>query len=266
MSGRLAALAAQTIEILHSGEYRSPSGVRVVIGDAVARAVAGTRLHLPDEDLAGGDPVSNPVVEVTPESTLEAGRRLGPGAAALVFASARNPGGGFLSGAKAQEEDIARASGLHSCLLTAPEFYAHHRGNGDLRYSDRVIYSPQVPVFRDDDGTLLERPYGLSFVTAAAPNLGAISTNQPDHSASVPTVLYGRARRVLRVAAAHGHRQIVLGAWGCGVFRNSPEAVASAFQAGLTEVACFDRVVFAILDPTGQGPTLRAFVDAFGAG
>ena len=65
------------------------------------------------------------------------------------------------------------------------------------------------------------------------------------------------------MAAAHGHRQLVLGAWGCGVFANSPAVVAAAFRSALTRVPRFDRVVFAVLDRTGTGPTYRAFVDAF---
>lgn len=268
MRANLAALARQTIEIVHNGEYHSPAGQRVTISDDVTRAAAGTRLYLPEEAIDAGWPVSTSsclVVEVTRESTLEAGRRLGPDAAALVFASARNAGGGFLTGARAQEEDIARASALHECLLTAPAFYAHHRASRDLRYSDRVIYCPQVPVFRDSDGTLLEQPYGLSFLVAAAPNLGAILSSAPELAATVPAVLSARAERVLRVAAAHGHRELVLGAWGCGVFRNPPEIVAAAFRHALSRVPAFERVVFAILDRAGDSPTFRAFNDAIAA-
>src|SRR5690606_35021185 len=135
-SGRLAAIARQTLDIVHSGQYRLPSGDVVTIDDAVARAVAGARLYLPDDALPDaarpdaalpdaappddarpddGPGPSAPTVEVTTESTLQAGRRLGQGTAALVFASARNPGGGFLTGARAQEEDIARASALYPC-------------------------------------------------------------------------------------------------------------------------------------------------------
>jgi uncharacterized protein (TIGR02452 family) len=102
-----------------------------------------------------------------------------PETAALVFAPARNPGGRFRNGAKAQEEDIARASALYVCLTAMPEFFAHHRAHTDLRYSDHVIYGPAVPVFRDNNGSLLGAPYQLSFRTAAAPNHGAIASNQP---------------------------------------------------------------------------------------
>jgi uncharacterized protein (TIGR02452 family) len=266
MSARLAALARETVRIVRDGQYRTPRGTLVTIAEDVARAVAGTRLYRPDDELPESDETLKPmVVEVTRESTLAAGRRLGPGTAALVFASARNPGGGFLAGAKAQEEDVARASALYECLITVEEFYDHHRANPDLRYTDRVIYCPDVPVIRDDDGTLLEQPYGLSFLVAAAPNLGAILTNQPHLAGTVPTVLKRRAERVLRVARAHGHRQIVLGAWGCGVFRNPPEIVADAFRHALTEVPGFDRVVFAILDRSADGATYHAFNAAVAA-
>jgi uncharacterized protein (TIGR02452 family) len=246
---RLRATAAETVTITRAGGYQARSGAWVDISDAVRQAVAGTRLYLPDEPLtAAGVPQRAPLVEVTNETTLAAARRLGPGTAALVFASARNPGGGFLNGARAQEEDIARASALHACLETVPDFYHHHRSSSDLRYSDRVIYSPGVPVFRDDQGSLLDEPYRIALITAAAPNLRAVMANQPELADSVPTAIQRRATRVLEVAAAHGHRRLVLGAWGCGVFGNDPAGVAQAFGAALRGVGFFDRVVFAVLD------------------
>ena len=259
---RLREMAAETIAILARGGYRSPSGAWVDIADTVAGAAAGTRLHLPDEPLtAPGPPNPNPVIEVTTESTLTAARRLGNGTAALVFASARNPGGGFRTGARAQEEDIARASGLHACLDAVPAFYTHHRAHPDLRYSDRIIYAPQVPVFRDDTGRLLERPHHTAMLVAAAPNLRAVQQNQPEHAATVPSVLAQRALRVLTVAAAHAHRRLVLGAWGCGVFGNDPHVVAGAFAAALNTLDHFDHVVFAVLDRASGAPTYHAFVD-----
>jgi hypothetical protein len=121
--------------------------------------------------------------------------------------------------------------------------YDFHRRQGDLRYSDRVIYSPGVPVFRADDGALLDEPYLVSFLTAAAPNLGAIAASQP----------------------AHGHRELVLGAWGCGVFKNDPAVVAAVFAARLAHAqGRFDRVVFAVLDHRPGAPTRAAFIRAFG--
>ncbi|GLI01774.1 TIGR02452 family protein [Phytohabitans aurantiacus] len=262
---RLRAVAAETMTIVHEGGYRAPGGAWIDIRDAVDQAVAGTRLYLPDEPvLTGGVARPAPLVDVTNESTLAAARRLGPDTAALVFASARNPGGGFRNGARAQEEDIARASALHACLETVPDFYQHHRGDPDLRYSDRIIYSPGVPVFRDDHGALLDQPCRAALITAAAPNLRAVAQNQPELVDTVPAAIERRAARVLEVAAAHGHRRLVLGAWGCGVFGNDPAVVARAFDDALRRVGPFDHVVFAVLDHAPGTPTHRAFLGAVG--
>jgi uncharacterized protein (TIGR02452 family) len=262
-NARLREIAQETVEIVERGGYRSPSGGWVDLAAARDAAVAGTRLHLPDESLPAAKLAGlTATIEVTNETTVEAGRRLGT-AAALVFASARNPGGGFLRGAKAQEEDIARASALHACLVTVADFYAHHRADADLRYSDRVIYSPAVPVFRSDDGGLLDAAYPLSFITAAAPNLRAILDNRPELADTVPEAVRVRAERVLRVAAAHGHRRLVLGAWGCGVFGNDPAVVARGFADALRAVDAFDAVTFAVLDRAPGTPTYGAFADVF---
>jgi uncharacterized protein (TIGR02452 family) len=255
-------MATETMAIIEAGGYRSPIGRDVRIAPGVKDAVAGTRLYLPDETLPAPPPQGSerPAIEVTNETSLSASRRIGPDVACLVFASAKNPGGGFLSGAQAQEESIARSSALYPCQTAAGDFYSFHRRQGDLRYSDRVIYSPRVPVFRADDGALLEEPCPVSFLTAAAPNLGAIVANQPTAAGAVPGVLAARAARVLAVAAAHGHRRLVLGAWGCGVFRNDPAVVAEAFAEQLARAqGHFDHVVFAVLDGQRGAPTHAAF-------
>ncbi|AGZ46703.1 hypothetical protein AFR_42245 [Actinoplanes friuliensis DSM 7358] len=249
------AIAKDTVEIAERGSYIDPGGHQVRI-DA-GPAIAGTRLYLPEDPLPEGRSAGSNRIEVTGESTLIAARRLGGDVAALVFASARNPGGGFLNGAQAQEESLARASALYPCLRAAGDFYAHHRAQTELTYTDRVIYSPAVPVFRDDKGTLLTEAYPVTFLTSAAPNLGAIRRSQPHLAADVPAILHRRAVRVLAVAAAHGHRRIVLGAWGCGVFANDPATVAEAFRLAL-EQQPMDEVVFAVL-----GPNRDAFTRVF---
>jgi uncharacterized protein (TIGR02452 family) len=249
MSTRLRALGREAVEIAARGSYVDAHGTEVRID--VGPAVAGTRLYLPTDELPASIPGRSGPIEVTGESTLAAARRLGGDVAALVFASARSAGGGFLNGAQAQEESIARSSALYPCLRAAGEFYAYHRAHAELTYSDRVIYSPRVPVFRDDRGGLLTEPYSVSFLTSAAPNLSAIRSNQPESVAEVPAVLRRRAARVLAVAAAHGHRRLVLGAWGCGVFGNDPTTVAEVFAEALREQP-MEHVVFAVLGPNRE--------------
>lgn len=103
-------------------------------------------MYGPGPVLVPSAPGLDTVVEVTGESSTEAARRLADAPVAVLnFASARNPGGGYLNGAQAQEEALCRASALYTCLLEAREFYDHHRADRDPLYSDRVIHTPASP-------------------------------------------------------------------------------------------------------------------------
>ncbi|MGW7332305.1 TIGR02452 family protein [Streptomyces sp. NPDC054840] len=277
MSSRLREIARENAEILAAGRYRTRAGRQVPLAAALAEAKAGTRIYgpnrvIPDEKIASRG--SGTVVEVTGESSTVAARRLAtptpdhpdPSAVAVLnFASARNPGGGYVRGAKAQEEALCRASALYETLLEAPEYYEIHRAERSTFYTDRVIHSPGVPVFRDDRGGLLETPFRVGFLTSPAPNAGTIRRQEPARTAEIPAALVRRAELVLEVAALHGYRRLVLGAWGCGVFQNDPAQVAEAFRSLLADRfdGVFERVVFGILD---RDPTTReAFDRAFPA-
>ncbi|MCT2593946.1 TIGR02452 family protein [Streptomyces sp. N2-109] len=278
MSARLRGLAQHTERIVAAGWYTAPgSGRTVRIAEAVGRARAQTRMYGPEALPGGaGAPVPSgeaPVCEVSGESSLDAARRLhlagGGRVAVLNFASARNPGGGYLNGAQAQEEALCRASALYTCLREAPEFYAAHRADRSPLYSDRLIHSPGVPVFRDERGGLLDVPFRADFLTAAAPNAGVIARRYPDEVPAIGPALRSRAGQVLAVAAAHGNRRLVLGAWGCGVFQNDPAQVAAAFRAHLLNgdrfAGAFDQVVFGVLDRRDPSPVRAAFAREFGA-
>ncbi|MFF3608234.1 TIGR02452 family protein [Streptomyces sp. NPDC002463] len=268
MSARLRALARQTEEIVAAGRYRAPDGRTVSLAEDLTAALSGTRLHGPEPVPVTPDTDRTPTLTVTPESSLAAARRM-TGAdptrpvAVLNFASARNPGGGYLNGAQAQEEALCRSSALHATLLRAPDYYAEHRARRDALYTDRVIHSPGVPVFRDDRGALLAEPFTVGFLTSPAPNAGAVRRNTPELADRLPAALASRAERVLETATAAGYRRLVLGAWGCGVFQNDPAEVAGTFKALLTGdgrfAGHFEEVVFAVLDRSSGTPTLAAF-------
>jgi uncharacterized protein (TIGR02452 family) len=271
MSSRLRAVAAQNQAIAETGRYVAVDGTEVEIGAALAAAVAGTRCFGPDEPLAAppGAGSSATAIEVTGEGSLTAARRLaahGP-VAVLNFASARNVGGGYVGGARAQEEDLCRQALLYPCLLQAPEYYEAHRASDDLLYSDRVIWSPDVPVHRGERGELLARPFAASFLTSPAPNAGALLRREPDAAPRIRAALARRSGRVLGVAAQSSARQLVLGAWGCGVFRNDPREVAEAFRAWLAPGGeyhgVFDRVVFAVWDRNEPSANRSAFEQTF---
>jgi uncharacterized protein (TIGR02452 family) len=257
------AIAEHTLAAVDAGRYVNVQHEIVEIADAVAAAKASTVMYEP------GDTFTPPraramTISVTNETTVDALRRLSGHVGCLNFASAKNPGGGFLGGAQAQEESLARASALYPCLLAQQAHYDRNRANHSALYLDLAIYSPHVPFIRDDDGAWLPRPVLASVITCAAPNAGALRKNGKYDAARVEAALRRRAALVLAIAAHHGVERLVLGAWGAGVFGNDPAMVADAFAVPLAAdyAGAFDEVVFAIY---GKGANLDAFTAAFPA-
>ena len=269
-----ARLGQETVEILKAGQYHAPSGGIVSLREQLRDCVSGTQLYQPQDvpaDIAAAlGPAQNLAtrIEVTPESTLTAARRLAEEEAAqpplcLNFASAKHPGGGFLGGSQAQEESLARSSGLYASLNSQQEFYNFHRRAASPLYSDRLIYSPRTPVIRDDEGELLEQPYLVSFVTSPAVNAGAVAANHVAHVPLIEPTMRRRLAGVLWVAAARGYQRLILGAWGCGVFRNDPALIARLFAEALGPggmfAGRFAHIVFAIFARSADDQNLAAF-------
>lgn len=274
------AIANGTLAALDAGHYTAPGGAIIAIRDLLAACVKNTRLYEPDElsELSQqvvaqpADSADTTTFAVVDETTLQGCARLVASQqyqriGVLNFASARRPGGGFLRGALAQEETLARSSGLYYSLRQCPQFYEFHRAQDTALYSDRMIYSPACPVLRDDAGNWLARPYTVDFITSPAPNAGAIRRNEPHNRERIVPTLSERAGKALALAA---HRQcdaLVLGAWGCGVFQNDPATVAVIFAGYLRPDGAFSRrfkyTHFAVYDRSATQATYRAFADQY---
>jgi uncharacterized protein (TIGR02452 family) len=192
--------------------------------------------------------------------------KLGGHLGCLNFASAKRPGGGFLGGAQAQEESLARASGLYPCLQTHPEYYQRNKEFHSPLYLDIILYSPLVPFFRDDNGGWFDAPLLASVITAAAPNASALREQKKFDAEDVAEVLRHRSDFVLAIAAHHQIDCLVLGAWGAGVFGNDPALVAKIFADLLRGpyAGAFGEVVFAVLGTRETSVNHKAFADVFG--
>jgi uncharacterized protein (TIGR02452 family) len=258
---KAAAYGREAVEIIRQGKYTSPSGRTVSIADQLERSVRGTVSYPPDvtvPDSSSGS--SNTNIEIKNETTLSAATRLlasGHKPAVLNFASATHPGGGFLSGARAQEEYLARSSGLYACLEKNP-MYSFHQVRGDSIYTDYVIYSPDVPVFRSDNGVLLEEPYVVSIITSPAVNAKHVQTKR---RSEILPAMWSRVLKVLSVGLLHNHDSMVLRAWGCGAFGNDPFEIAKLFRRALQEnfKGAYKKVVFATIDWSAE----RRFIGPF---
>ena len=72
-----------------------------------------------------------------------------------------------------------------------------------------------------------------------------------------------RMELALALFAENGAKTLILGAYGCGVFRNDPKQIACWWRELLsgTFAACFEEVVFAVLDKSKNQACYRAFAE-----
>ena len=182
----------------------------------------------------------------------------------LNFASSTNPGGGVTKGSTAQEECLCRCSNLYLTLYQEKcirEYYNVNKKYMSNIGSDAIIYSRNIYVFKDKNYNMLpvkDRFY-VDVLTCAAPNLRENPRNQYNTDASEEKLtltdeeLYNihvkRARNILNVAIKNEDDYLILGAFGCGAFRNNPEIVAKAYKDVLQDyMYCFKVIDFAIID------------------
>lgn len=195
--------------------------------------------------------------------------------AVLNFANPHYPGGGVFQGAMAQEECLCRSSNLYPCLEDGrvfEEYYRYHQKSTDYDFSDRLIYTPGVTVFKDDAPVPQLLPeqdrFRVDVITCAAPYLAKrryVNQTVLDH------LFRSRIRNILETAMENEAEVLILGAFGCGAFGNPPQVVAEAFHRVLREQryqGAFRRIVFAIKssvggDPYTVCPNIAAFQTVF---
>jgi len=257
-------LGEEAVAISKAGKYVVQNG-QVDISAQVLASLKKTTFYAAEHaHVPASKGAHSTRIEVTNETTLSAHRRhlsKGHNVVSLNFASATQPGGGFLGGARAQEEYLCRSSALFLSIKDSP-MYEYHRDNWTPFYSDAMIYSGDVPVFRDDRHELLDTPYLASFITSAAP----LAKKVPHHDhPKLPDILFGRVHKILSVAKSKGHDSLILGAWGCGAFGNDGHLVSELFHRALTIdfAGSFKEVTFAIVDTSPEqrfiGPFARRF-------
>lgn len=261
-------LAEETLQYIEQGFYINKNSEKVHIEDMLQNAISNTDYHTSENMNTILEPLElkatySTIFEVIEETTIESIlRNVSDGYTnpmCLNFASAFSPGGGFLNGSQAQEESIARVSGLYLCQINAFAFYETHRRNQSYMFSDGMIYSPSVPIIRKDNGDMLDTPVISSIITAAAVNKGKVMEHEPDRKSDIESVMKKRIDILLGISALNNHKVLILGAWGCGVFQNDPKEIAHLFfELLMTKYqGVFEKVVFAIYAKN------KKFIEAF---
>jgi len=177
------------------------------------------------------------------------------GKAILNFASAKYPGGGVRYGSIAQEEDICRNTTLYFYMQNYEnDYYKPGKFAGtDYLLDDFVIYSKNVPTVRPD----LTLGATNDYITSAAPDL-RMATPETFSKRDLSRTWVKRVMLVLGAAAKNGKKELVLGPWGCGVFRNDPDQVAHCFSLILGQYGrSFEKITFLAPDDTNYAQFSR---------
>lgn len=251
------------------------------LSDATKKSVSGQRFIAGSEKLPGLNLniyKNKARIVVSRKRTYEAAAYYkGQHVAVHNFASAVNPGGGVVYGAGAQEECLCRCSNLYFCLNTPDMwgmFYMPHRAAHDPIHNDDIIYTPDIVVFKTDTDVpeIMDRKnwYKVDVITCAAPNLREIPGNMYncENGASVAGISNHdlqlihekRLRRILDSAVMNHADTVILGAFGCGAFRNDPHAVAEAAAYVLKDyIYAFENIEFAIYCRPGDDSNYSIF-------
>ena len=213
-------------------------------------------------------------ITVTQDRSYQAAMRLaaenaGSRIAVMNFANAFQAGGGVVKGAGAQEECLCRTSTLYPLLYRKTlrdTFYKHHRTLNTPKATDALIYTEDVVICKTDEDLPQRMPreqwVNVDVITVAAPDLRDKSNPYAPLAGGGTFMknaeLFGyhvkRAIHVLTCAAAQGADILVLGAFGCGAFRNDPTVVAHAYKVAIEVFPkVFRKIEFAVYcNPANQ--------------
>lgn len=267
----MVAMAKETLEIIKQGYYTPEAGeTQIAIKEDMEQSIKHSILISPAE----GEKIlekyntcaicGQPEIRVENISTVDAIRKLAEEGKAdigvLNFASAKNPGGGFQNGAKAQEESLAVSGTLYPTLTAHEEYYKENRANRSMMYLDYGIYSPEVIFFRDGTFRLTKTPVKASVLTLPAVNMGQVLLKGED-AEKAKKVMRRRMKLALGIFAEQKAKHLILGAYGCGVFRNDPAEIAVWWRELLEEGMgqYFDSVFHAVLDHSKEQRCIKAF-------
>ena len=278
-----------TIEIVNQGYYTTEDGKRVTF-PTITRMEHETKFYK-NEFRVDNIPTNEEETKIIVRNVdcLEEGVRLcreGYNPAILNMASRRHPGGGVMLGAGAQEESLFRRTNLFRSLYQFTEYFINHVwykkyitpvSTGECYPLDRNfggIYTPGALLFREDEQhgyKLMESPECLSFISVAGMNRPKIK----DATHIADDLIEGtknKMRTILRIGLRHGHDSLVLGALGCGAYRNPPSHIAKLFHEVFEEPEFKNKyrlISFAILDDhnthQAQNPegNYKPFADEF---
>lgn len=218
--------------------------IKEVYVDSISKSIRNTTIHRIDVDFNKPKEYVLNVKLVNTNSVSAVFDYAKGKTAVLNFASYKNPGGGFLGGSISQEEALCHESTLYPVISAQTDYYEYNKKliNKGL-YTDAALYSEDIVFIRDN------KEMQCDVITCACPNWGSARRNKVSPMDNYKALKH-RIEFMLKVAASHNVDTLILGAWGCGVFKQDSSEVAEVFQNMIEDYPYFKTIVFAI--PGGE--------------
>lgn len=216
---------------------------------AIGTTVLYSYEHLPFNFIGKNTFETEIVVE--PKDTISCVLDLnGQGVTAMLnMASNRVPGGGVKFGARAQEESLFRCTDLFKTISN--EHYPLDFNQG--------LYTSNTLIIKDRQYNLLDVPVFVDTITIPAINMNKFTLSDKKYI----EITEKKIDFILNLAASYRVDNLVLGAWGCGVYKNNPEFISKTFKKTIEEKGYpIKKIVFGVInDKNSVGSNYQIFKD-----
>jgi uncharacterized protein (TIGR02452 family) len=219
----------------------------------IENSISGTRKYNTRELILKKNPMHNTLTCIVNCDCLEVAlvlRKYGYNVGVLNMASYKNPGGGYRTGAAAQEESIFRRTNMHLCL--DKKYYP-------IRF-DEIIHSPNVTVIKRSEALkykYIETPETMDIITCPAVKLFGLNKKL---TAQENLIVGTKVDMIFKLGIFKDNDCLVLGAFGCGAYKNPPEEVANFFTDVIKKYFGYFKIIaFAIIDDSNGRNNLQIF-------
>jgi uncharacterized protein (TIGR02452 family) len=248
-----------------------------LLQELIRKSIENCKIILDEDGVTGGMPevkyFEDCSVEVIEGTAINvASMFAGKKPCIMNFADFKLPGGWVTKGGSAQEESICRSTTLNFILTSDKCMNGYYLPNKEKLkhwefpqfYDDSMIFTPDVFVIKDGDRVPKNLDYSkcyfIDVINCVAPNLYRFYPDQED----LMRIYTKRLHKFFEIAKSEGEEILILGAWGCGAFRNNPDPISQVFKNLIKEYRNeFKKIIFAI-PSSGNNRNLREFREKMG--
>lgn len=167
----------------------------------------------------------------------------------LNFANPVVPGGSYQNGQPSQEASLCLHTLLYPTLDGNEMYTANRRAANDMEGSDVMIYSPNVSVLRDEYYKELVHPFKVNVISATPVD------NRKYEVVAGQKIMERRIRKIINLAAYKHADVLILGAFGCGVYKNDPKKISKCFY-NILEVEGMKSHFSQVIIPVSEDPLI----------